>query len=210
MTRHRLAVGTTAAMIITAVVAISGSPALGASHVTARSQRQASCASTSTTGAKASKYDTTPKGRGPWHVPLDPCNTEGYGAASTPYYNCAYWAAEKRPDIWVNAVWKYGYSVAPGGAWNIELDAKKAHYVINHHPKVGDVAAWPDDATMGHTSSGMTYYASPGGHVAYVQKVHKSSITISTMGVNNSGGLTESFVFNKHKTFFIHAGRTSS
>lgn len=32
---------------------------------------------------------------------LDPCNTEGAGATSTPYSDCAYWAAEKRPDVWV-------------------------------------------------------------------------------------------------------------
>lgn len=163
------------------------------------------CITSSTT---ASRYNTTPKGHGPWQVPLDPCNSEGQGNASTPYYNCAYWAAEKRPDLWANAVLKYGYDVAPGGAWNIEVDARRAGYRISHRPRVGDIAAWPDNATIGHTRRGRTFTASPGGHVAYVQRVRASRITISTMGVSNHGGKTETITFNRHKTYFIHHKHT--
>lgn len=160
----------------------------------------AQCASTSSTGMKPSKYNTIPSGVSTWTVPLDPCNTEGGGDY---YTNCAYWAAEKRPDVWVNAVWKYGY---PGnlGGWDVELDAKRAHYVVNHRPKVGDIAAWPPSATMGHERGGVIDYASSGGHVAYVQKVNGHKITISEMGVANHHGRTAVLTFNKHKTFFIH------
>jgi surface antigen len=183
------------------VIGIVGSApqALASSHAAARPHAR-SCSSSSTA---PSKYNTA-KSSGSWQVPLDPCNPEGAGSASTPYYDCAYWAAEKRPDIWANAVDKYGYAVAPGGAWNVEIDARRAHYSISHKPTVGDIAAWPDNAKMGHTSSGWSYTASPGGHVAYVQKVHGSKITISTMGVANHSGRTETFIFNKKKAYFIH------
>jgi surface antigen len=192
------------ALASAAVVGLAGSAsATGARPTKAHA---ASCTVTSATSIKVSKYNKTPKGSGPWHVALDPCNPEGLGLSTPPYYDCAYWAAEKRPDVWTNAVDKYGYAVAPGGAWNVEIDAKRAHYSITHTPKVGDIAAWKPNATMGHTGDGTTYSASPGGHVAYVQKVHGRHITISTMGVSNDGGKTETLVFNT-KTFFIHKTR---
>jgi surface antigen len=147
-------------------------------------------------------YNSTPAGPGPWTVPEDPCNTEGSGGNSVNFYsNCAYWAAEKRPDVWVNAVWKYGYVVAPGGAWNIEVDAAQAGYPIDHTPQAGDLAVWGDNASMG---SGWT--ASPGGHVAYVASVNgDGTITISQMGVNPYlGGYTMNLAYNPQETYFIH------
>lgn len=159
---------------------------------------------------KHSVYDTTPTGAGPWQVPRDRCNPEGFDH----YMNCAYWAAEKRPDIWKNAVSKPGggYTHGLGGAWNVELDAKKYGYRINHTPRVGDIAAWPPNAAMGtQTSHGttLTRYASDGGHVAYVEKVVNDHITVSSMGLHSAGGYTFTLKYNRHKTYFIHRGRTS-
>jgi surface antigen len=161
------------------------------------------CSSPSTTGTAPSRYNTTPPGSGPWQVPVDPCNTEA-GHHGDFYENCAYWAAEKRPDIWVNAVWKYGYA-RPGGGWDVELDAKKAGYPINHSPQPGDIVAWPPNAVMGSTRKGTTasrrvvswFRASPGGHVAYVESVNGYDITISEMGSPPFvGGDTETFEYN--------------
>ncbi len=164
------------------------------------------CASTSSTGTTPSAYDTTPPGSGPWHVPVDPCNTEA-GQHGDFYRNCAYWAAEKRPDVWVNAVWKYGYP-RPGGAWDIELDAKRAGYPINHSPQPGDIAAWPPDAVMGteRTATSTTWFrASAGGHVAYVESVNGYDITISEMGSPPfAGGDTVTFEYNPRQSWFIH------
>lgn len=138
-------------------------------------------------------------------MPLDPCNTEGAGAPSTPYFNCAYWAAEKRPDVWVKAVWKYGYSTRHPGAWRIKVDAKRARYPINHHPRAGDLAAWGHGARMGTTPDGIIYTASAGGHVAYVEKVlSKRKIVISSMGTGVNGGVTTTLTFNKHTSFIHH------
>jgi surface antigen len=136
---------------------------------------------------------------------VDPCNTEARPGNGY-YENCAYWAAEKRPDIWVNAVWKYGYPEAPGGAWNIELDAAKAGYPIDHNPQIGDVVAWPPNAEMGTGSEGGAYTASSGGHVAYVENVNADgTITISEMGVSGStGGYTDTFTYNQEDSYFIH------
>jgi surface antigen len=146
-------------------------------------------------------------------VPKDPCNTEGR-SGNEYYENCAYWAAEKRPDIWVEAVWKYGYSQSPGGAWNIELDAQQAGFPIDHAPAAGDVAAWPPDGTMGTAvpfpgaqggASG-TWTASPGGHVAYVEAVEPEGVVvISQMGVaGTQAGETNALRYNAAETFFIH------
>lgn len=183
-------------------------PLGGAAHASSRTaalSADTECTSPSSTGSDPSKYNRTPKGAGPWHVPLDPCNTEGSGASKTPYYNCAYWAAEKRPDVWVNAVWKYGYSQTRPGAWRIPVDAKKAGYPVDHKPKVGDIAAWGQNVQMGTTAGGVTYTASPGGHVAYVEKVRSHHrITISSFGQGTGGGYTTTIAFNRKHTQFIH------
>lgn len=193
-------------VIRSAIVAVAIGGLLPAAATGAHaSGKDKECTSTSSTGDKASKYNRTPKGAGPWHVPLDPCNTEGTGASDTPYYNCAYWAAEKRPDVWVNAVWKYGYSSRRPGAWRVAVDAKKAGYSVDHKPAAGDIAAWGRNAQMGTTGAGVTYTASPGGHVAYVEKVlahHR--ITISSMGQGSDGGYTTTLAYNRKHSLFIH------
>jgi surface antigen len=164
------------------------------------------CGNPSHASTDPSRFNRTPKGADPWQVPLDECNTEGAGASTTPYYNCAYWAAEKRPDVWVNAVLLYGYSSKRPGAWRIPVDAQKAGYRVDHHPVVGDIAAWGRNDQMGTTSGGTTYTASPGGHVAYVEHVRPHGrITISSMGQGATGGYTTTIKFNKKHTRFIHA-----
>jgi surface antigen len=170
------------------------------------------CASPSSTGITPSAYNTTPPGE-LWQVPKDPCNTEGR-SGNEYYENCAYWAAEKRPDIWVEAVWKYGYSQPPGGAWNIELDARRAGFPIDHVPAAGDVAAWPSDGAMGavvpfpgaQENAWETWTASPGGHVAYVEAAEPGGIiVISQMGVAGAqAGETNTLRYDAAETFFIH------
>ena len=167
-----------------------------------------SCTSPSSTGSEPSPYNTTPPGPGPWQVPVDPCNTEVSGGDTASFYgNCGYWAAEKRPDVWVNAVWIYGYSQPPGGGWNIELDAQKAGYPIDHNPQVGDLVVWPPNAAMGTGSEGETDTASYGGHVAYVESVNgDGTIVISEMGwaSDPTGGYTKTLTYNPQESYFIH------
>jgi len=198
------------AMVVGAGLALPNHAAVAGPHYGSGRAANAvkNCNSPSSTGRKPSKYNRTPKGAGPWQVPLDPCNTEATGSGGvTPYYNCAYWAAEKRPDVWVHAVWIYGYSATKPGAWRIQVDARKAGFRINHHPKAGDLASWGRNATMGTTRTGVTYTASAGGHVAYVEKVRPHhQITISSMGQANDGGITVTLKYAKRKTSFIHHG----
>jgi surface antigen len=192
-----------AAATATALGAVTTAPAQASGGEPQRPGKH--CTSTSKSGTKASKYNRTPTGSGPWKVPLDPCNTEGTGATDTPYDNCAYWAAEKRPDVWVKAVWKYGYSTKKPGAWRIKADAHRAGYSINHRPQAGDIAAWGRNAAMGHSPDGVSYTASPGGHVAYVENVaSKAKIVMSSMGTGVDGGVTTPLVYDKKHTFFIH------
>jgi surface antigen len=200
------------AMTATAFVG-TVSPAIAhgtAAAVTPSARAVVACAPGPTPSSSKSRFNTTPAGRGPWHVPHDPCNSEPL----VHWDNCAYWAEEKRPDIWRDAVMQPdgGYNHAGGGAWNIKIDAKKYGYQISHKPKRGDLAAWPPDAVMGTSKSGtqtMTHYASPGGHVAYVEKAHGKKVTISTTGIDTAGGYTVTLKFNRHKTYFIHRSRTS-
>ena len=160
------------------------------------------CASTASGG----DYSKTPAGPGPWQVPIDPCNTEAnVGPGRLVYVNCAYWAAEKRPDVWVGAVWRYGYDQARPGAWNIELDAARAGFPIDHTPHAGDLAVWRPNAPIGSVAGGSRYTASPGGHVAYVEKVNRDgTVVISQMGAgNHTGGYTSTLRLDPG-TFFIH------
>jgi len=200
------------ALVLTLASVATCSSALGKSSAPAQQSgalpaARRHCSSPSSTGTAPSQYDTTPRGPGPWHVPRDPCNTEANGRRDM-YGNCAYWAAEKRPDIWVNAVWIYGYP-KPYGGWDVELDARKAGYPINHVPHVGDIAAWPPNALIGIGYRGgkspTVYQASPGGHVAYVERVNGNSITISEMGTAGvDGGVTLTFEYEPKQSWFIH------
>jgi surface antigen len=202
------------AVSLMATVGLGSAAATTVHAGTARSMSAASravvlCAPGPLPSTKKSPFNTTPPGPGPWHVPRDPCNSE----LLLHWDNCAYWAEEKRPDVWRDAVMRPGggYSHGNGGAWNIKIDAKKYHFKITHKPKVGDLAAWPPNAIMGSHKFGVqtiTHVASPGGHVAYVEKVHGKRITISTTGLDTVGGYTFSLKFSRHKTYFIHHGRT--
>jgi len=200
---------------LTATVLIGNVPAARAqdgSHRVASDRSPAvhavvQCAPGPTPSARQSQLNTTPKGRGPWHVPHDPCNTEPIQH----WNNCAYWADEKRPDIWRYAVLQPGGGYGPrGGAWHIKLDAAKFGFKISHRPKVGDIAAWPPNAVMGTRRFGIetiTHMASPGGHVAYVERVRGKQITISSTGLDTKGGYTFSFKYNRRQSYFIHRGR---
>jgi surface antigen len=152
------------------------------------------------------KYNRTPAGE-VWQVAFDKCNYEGkaMGDTSTPYADNTYWAAEKRPDIFWGAVNTYGYKVAPYGAWNVEIDAKKAGYSITSTPQVGDLAAWKPNATMGQSADGYTWFtASSGGHVSYVEAVNGDIITVSETGHGtNDGGHTFDLRYSAG-TYFIH------
>ena len=164
----------------------------------------AGCNGTSTPGVNA--FDTTPAGDGPWMVPLDPCNSEGVGDDSDDRYDDGdYWAAEKRPDIWTNAVLRYGYPEDPYGPWNVEEDAARAGYPIDSTPQVGDVAAWNDNAVMGIDSTGSEQDAGSGGQVAYVEAVDPDgTIVVSEMGAGAmDGGYTYTLTCDP-ATVFIH------
>ena len=73
--------------------------------------------------------------------PYDPGDPESYGPNDY-WQNCAYWTAEKRPDVEQLAVQRYGYPAAPGGAADWKPDAVRAGYPVDHTPRVGDVAVW--------------------------------------------------------------------
>ena len=135
----------------------------------------------------ASRYNTTPacpvSPQAPvctWssEPPYDSGNPEGappYYTPSNYFTNCAYWAAEKRPDIEALAIQKYGYPAGEGAAaWR--PDAVTAGYPVDHKPKVGDVAVWVPP--FGH-------------HVAYVEQVlADGSIVVSEMDLLTSSGPT--------------------
>ncbi len=125
--------------------------------------------------------------------------------SSVPYGDSTYWTAEKRPDVFYGPVNKYGYRQYPYGAWNVAVDARRAGYRVDHVARVGDIAAWRSNATMGRSTDGMTWYrAARGGHVAYVEAVHGSVITLSEMGhAPNDGGYTYDLEFSG-ATHFIH------
>jgi surface antigen len=179
-----------------------------AAPATAAPNHASSRACTTSASPHVTRYNRTPGGAGPWHVPFDRCNYEGraMGDHSVPYSDCAYWAAEKRPDVFYGPVNKYGYKQYPYGAWNVAVDAYKGGYRVNHRPQVGDIAAWKSNATMGRASNGMSWYrAARGGHVSYVEAVHGSFITLSDMGHNpNNGGYTFELEYSHTRTYFIH------
>jgi surface antigen len=116
----------------------------------------------------------------PTEPPYDPSNPEGQAPWSAANYfeNCAYWAAEKRPDIDQAAIGRYGYPLAPHGAWNWAPDAEHAGYSVTHTPAVGDIAVWPPEYEG----------ASAGGHVSYVEAVEpEGAVVVSEMGFNGAG-----------------------
>lgn len=165
----------------------------------------------------ASKYNTTPKCRvtrrvpvciWPHNPPADSRDPEYWGP-STYSENCAYWTAEKRPDIEQHAIQVYGYHRSPGGAWNWVPDARRAGYPVNHSPHAGAVVVWPDHATTALAGGG-SFRASPGGHVAYVQRVFSDeSFIASSMGIAGARtGATAWYASSAdHGVYFIHLKR---
>lgn len=124
---------------------------------------------------------------------------------ATPYGDCTYWAAEKRPDVFYGPVNRYGYKQYPYGAWNVAIDARKGGYVVDHTPRIGDIAAWKGKVRMGRAPDGSTWYtAAAGGHVSYVEAVNGSVITLSEMGHGpNDGGYTYDLEYSS-ASYFIH------
>src|SRR5690242_19865786 len=120
------------ALAISVAIACIGLAAPAAAAPTHKAGK--SCTTSAT--PRVNKYNRTPAGPGPWHVPLDPCNYEARanGFTSVDYTDCVYWPAEKRPDVFYGAVNKYGYKRAPYGAWNVAIDAKKWGYPVDHNP----------------------------------------------------------------------------
>jgi surface antigen len=184
------------------VAVLSGSDCVGLVTPAAAAK---SCTASAT--PTPNKYNRTPAGDGPWQVPLDPCNYEaranGYRAVN--YDDCVYWVAEKRPDVFYGPVNRYGYKVAPYGAWNVAVDAKKGGYAVDKFPRVGDIAAWKGNAMMGQTDDGYNWFqASPGGHVSYVEGVDGDVITLSETGHGEDwGGYTFDLRYTP-ATYFIH------
>jgi surface antigen len=209
MTKRSITALVSAALAVTTTTLVGHAPQASARVPAANLPAVVQCARGPLPLATKTRFNTTPAGHGPWQVPLDPCNSEPL----MHWDNCAYWAEEKRPDVWRNAVLRPGggYTHGGGGAWNIKIDAKKYHYRISHKPKVGDLAAWKPNAKMGTEQRGrrtITHFASPGGHVAYVEKVHGKHVTLSSTGLGTAGGYTFKLKFSRLKTFFIHRGRT--
>ncbi|MGN6475431.1 MAG: CHAP domain-containing protein [Mycobacteriales bacterium] len=156
---------------------------------------------------RPTRFNRTPPGSGPWQVPFDRCNYEGRAMhdTSTPYGDCVYWPAEKRPDVFYGPVNRYGYRQSPYGAWNVAIDARKGGYRVDHTPRAGDIAAWKSNALMGQDpADGSWYTAAPGGHISYVESVSGSVITISDMGHDPAdGGYTFPLTYTS-ATYFIH------
>lgn len=118
--------------------------------------------------------------------PLADTSSWEYWGPANYWQNCAYWATVKRPDVELYAVRRYGYTQAPGGAWNWEPDAVRAGYAVDHTPEAGDIMVWPDNAATELVNGGVQT-ASPGGHVEYVEQVlPDGSIISSSMGVGTA------------------------
>ena len=199
----------TASVIAGTALAAGLSLGLAASaSASTASKTAASYGCTASATPTPTKFNRTPSGD-TWRVPFDRCNYEGKakGMSSVDYSDNAYWAAEKRPDLFWGAVNTYGYKQAPYGAWNIELDAHKAGYSITSTPQVGDLAAWKPNAMMGQSEDTYSWYqASSGGHVSYVEAVNgDGSIVVSETGhgTGDNAGYTFALRYTK-ATYFIH------
>jgi hypothetical protein len=73
------------------------------------------------------------------------------------YLNSAYWPAEKRPDIEMDAIQRYGYSYKNCYQklqhYCFLADAVAVHYPVTHKPKVGDLWLAPGEC-LGFGGSG--------------------------------------------------------
>ena len=133
---------------------------------------------------------------GPFDVPLDPANIQSYG-------QCTYWVEEKRPELITNAVQKFG----GGNAFDWKRDAAAAGYLIDHTPRVGDVAAYPPGTYLFTQSDGVFWSAGEVGHVAYVERVDPDgSFVISEMNVTSPlhGDIALAPATSAAGAYFIH------
>lgn len=122
----------------------------------------------------------------------DPDNPENPalvpGSTALYYENCAYWVAEKRPDIEIYAASVYGFGDLPSGGWDYLPDATKAGYPISNVPAVGDVAVWMPNQAIALADGATTFTGSSGGHVSYVESVGSDgTVTLSETGSNGAG-----------------------
>ena len=119
--------------------------------------------------------------------PADPNNPESY-------LNSAYWPAEERPDIEVNAIQQYGYNYQNCSApatWNhycFLVDAEAVGYPVSHTPQVGDLFLARCDDFI--SASGATATNCPLGniyYVGYVDEISSDGSFIVTEGGTGSG-----------------------
>ena len=116
-----------------------------------------------------------------WAVlpPRDPNNIETY-------FNCAYYAAERRPDL-ADEVWSIGYN--DQGAWAWEPDAAQADYPVSQTPSVGDIFVTAPATTYVWVNGLQS--VDPYGHVGYVEQVLPDGSFITSeggWGADDSGG----------------------
>ncbi|MGH2864576.1 MAG: CHAP domain-containing protein [Solirubrobacteraceae bacterium] len=129
--------------------------------------------------------------------PKDPNNVETY-------LNCAYYAAERRPDIETYAVQVYGYPDAQDGAWDWEPDAVKAGYPVSHTPAVGDIFVSPPGAEYVWVNGSTA--VNPDGHVGYVEQVLPDGSFITSeggAGPDDSGGVNNWYAASFAQTVYF-------
>lgn len=142
-----------------------------------------------------SAYNTTPTSC-PVTRSVPYCSLSGTSPSLPPadsgsperWLNSAYWPAEKRPDIEMYAIQRFGYSYqncSDPSTWNhycFLVDAEAAGYPVSHTPQVGDLfLARCDDTVLVNGSQpgcplGNIYY------IGYVEQVLSDGSFIVTEG----------------------------
>ena len=141
--------------------------------------------------------------------PEDPSNPERY-------LNSAYWPAEKRPDIEMYAVQKYGYDYQNCAAklphYCFLLDAEAVGFPVTHTPQVGDLWLAPGECL----AWGGSKAALPAGctdnaddwYLGYVEQVFPDGSFIQSWGGTGpaDSGLGESWFSGEMDPYssFIH------
>lgn len=112
------------------------------------------------------------------------------GANPERYLDSAYWPAEKRPDIEMYAIQKYGYAYQNCAAdlahYCFLVDAQAVGYPVTHTPQVGDLWVAPGECLAWGGSgaalpSGCTDSASD-WYVGYVEQVFPDGSFIQSWG----------------------------
>lgn len=81
---------------------------------------------------------------------------------------CTDWANLERPDIWYNQSANDPLATNWSG-WTWAEHAQAEGLAVDTNPQVGDIAVWPQIPNM------------PDGHVAYVESISQSTLTVSEM-----------------------------